>query len=120
VIVVKNIVPMLASNDLRKTIEFYTGKLGFKLVGQQPPGPDPAWCYLEKSDSPQAAMMFNVHRPWSVSNGLTRTTARILPWDRMTIGNSEPRSSRCCNGSRLFSVVRFPDTTYAADWAMRR
>jgi catechol 2,3-dioxygenase-like lactoylglutathione lyase family enzyme len=50
-----NLRPMLAVTDLRRTIEFYCGQLGFRC--RETFGDPPVWCDLERDG---AAIMFNM------------------------------------------------------------
>ncbi|MBI4853594.1 MAG: VOC family protein [Acidobacteria bacterium] len=44
----KHLTPMLETNDLIKTIKFYTEKLGFSCNGLYPNQEDPCWAMLNK------------------------------------------------------------------------
>ena len=46
----RDLQPMLESNDLPGTIEFYTNVLEFNLRGTFGPGDTLAWCDLQKDD----------------------------------------------------------------------
>jgi catechol 2,3-dioxygenase-like lactoylglutathione lyase family enzyme len=42
--------------DMRRSLEFYCGILGFERVQSAPPGPDCDWCWLKRG---QAELMLN-------------------------------------------------------------
>ena len=45
---ITSLVPLLESDDLPGTIAFYTGILGYRLVGATPDANDPYWMSLER------------------------------------------------------------------------
>ncbi len=47
--------PMLSVGDLRRTMAFYCGELGFQCAGTFG-SPDPVWCHLKRD---QVDLMFN-------------------------------------------------------------
>jgi catechol 2,3-dioxygenase-like lactoylglutathione lyase family enzyme len=51
----KQLRPMLAVSDLKRTMEFYCGKLGFRVAGTFG-DPEPVWCELVRDG---VAIMFN-------------------------------------------------------------
>jgi hypothetical protein len=55
----EKLTPMLQTADMGKTIEFYTGTLGFSLLNTWPQG-EPAWCILGRDDV-QIMFMINEH-----------------------------------------------------------
>jgi uncharacterized glyoxalase superfamily protein PhnB len=53
----KDLIPMLETEDLKQTIRFYTEILGFKCQGVYPDEGDPCWASLTKNE---VVLMFSV------------------------------------------------------------
>lgn len=53
---VYRLTPMLHTNDLQRTIDFYTDTLGFRLSGTWPEEGAPTWCSMHAGP---ATIMFN-------------------------------------------------------------
>jgi catechol 2,3-dioxygenase-like lactoylglutathione lyase family enzyme len=51
----KSLVPMLSVVDLKRTVAFYCGELGFRCRSKFG-DPDPVWCHLERDG---VSLMFN-------------------------------------------------------------
>jgi uncharacterized glyoxalase superfamily protein PhnB len=71
----KNLIPMLETEDLRQTIEFYTKLLGFVCDGSYPDGENPCWASLFKG---QVRIMFTSRNAHSTVEKPTMTGSLYL------------------------------------------
>jgi uncharacterized glyoxalase superfamily protein PhnB len=72
--------PMLESNDLKKTIEFYTKLLGFTCGSVSPDAENPGWCCLQKDG---AIIMFSSRNAHSKIAEPTMTGSLYLNIDNV-------------------------------------
>jgi uncharacterized glyoxalase superfamily protein PhnB len=59
---IKGILPMLETENLRQTIEFYTENLGFECRGAYPDAENPCWASLWNGDFEIAFSLPNAHK----------------------------------------------------------
>lgn len=70
-------VPMLETNDLSRTISFYSQKLGFHCIGMYPDTEHPTWATMKRDD---AEIMFASHSRFkheSIDSQRTNMTGSI-------------------------------------------
>jgi hypothetical protein len=84
----EKLTPMLQTADMGKTIGFYTGTLGFRLVNCWPDH-EPTWCILSRDDI-ELMFMINEHLGAPVMTGtLYIRTTDVLGLHRQLAGQVE-------------------------------
>jgi uncharacterized glyoxalase superfamily protein PhnB len=71
----KNLIPMLETDDLKQTIEFYTELLGFEGDGYYPEAENPYWASLFKDE---VRIMFTLRSAHSIFERPTMTGSLYL------------------------------------------
>jgi catechol 2,3-dioxygenase-like lactoylglutathione lyase family enzyme len=78
--------PMLQTKDIRATVAFYTGTLGFTLEGLWP-AESPSWCMLSSGDARVMFMTNDHYGPPEMTGTLYIETDDVIAVHRSIEGN---------------------------------